>query len=88
MHAHAITLLHHVSQMMLCMIWIMSCSKPSPYFFLPVILVQVDLNFSNPNNAFLELVWFLDVFLAKSNLALFAPCGEPSVFVLVKSYLD
>ncbi len=32
--------------------------------------------------------FFLDVFLAKSNLALFAPCGEPSVFVLVKSSLD
>ncbi len=47
MHAHVITLLHHVSQMMLCA-WIMSCSKSSPYFFLPVILVQVDLNFSCP----------------------------------------
>ncbi len=28
------------------------------------------------------------MFLAKSNLALFAPCGEPSVFALVKSSLD
>ncbi len=27
-------------------------------------------------------------FLAKSNQALFAPCGEPSVFALVKSSLD
>ncbi len=56
MHAHAITLLHHVSQMMLYA-WIMSCSKPSPYFFLPVILEQVDLNFSCPKNAFPEVVW-------------------------------
>ncbi len=38
----------------------MSCSKPSPYFFLPVILVQVDLNFSCPKSAFPEVV--LDVF--------------------------
>ncbi len=28
------------------------------------------------------------MFLAKSNLALFAPCGEPCVFALVKSSLD
>ncbi len=71
-----------------CELWIMSCSKPSPYFFLPVILVQADLNFSRPKNAFPEVVWlFLDVFLAKSNLALFAACGETSVFALVKSSL-
>ncbi len=31
---------------------------------------------------------FFRCFLAKSNLALFAPCGEPSVFALVKSSLD
>ncbi len=61
------------------MLWIMSCSKPSPYFFLPFILVQVDLNFSHPKNTFPEMVWlFFRCFLAKSNLALFAPCGEPS----------
>ncbi len=33
----------HVSQMMLCAL-ITSCSKPSPDFFLPDILVQVNLN--------------------------------------------
>ncbi len=60
------------------MLWIMSCFKPSPYFF-----PYVDLNFSHPKNAFPEVFFF-----AKSNLALFAPCGEPSVFALVKSYLD
>ncbi len=42
-----------------CVLWIMSCSKPSPYFFLPVILVQVDLNFSRPKNAFADVVWLL-----------------------------
>ncbi len=31
---------------------------------------------------------FFQCFLAKSNLALFAPCGEPSVFVRMKSSLD
>ncbi len=81
----------HCSTMFLrwcCMLWIMSCSKPSPYFFLPVILVQVDLNFSHPMNAFPEVFWFFRCFLAKSNVALFAPCGEPSVFALVKSCLE
>ncbi len=50
----------------------MSCSKPSPCFFLPIVLVQVDLNFSRP----------------KSNQALFVACAEASVFALVKSSLD
>ncbi len=40
-----------------CMLRIMSCFKPSPYFFLHVILVQGDLNFSCPKNAFPEVVW-------------------------------
>ncbi len=31
---------------------------------------------------------FFRCFLAKSNLALFAACGEPSVFAMVKSSLD
>ncbi len=67
----------------------MCFSKHSPYFFLPFILVQVTLNFSLPKNAFADVVWlYLDAFLAKSNQALFAPCGEPSVFALVKSSLD
>ncbi len=34
------------------------------------------------------MVWLFRCFLAKSNLALFAPCGEPSVFALVKYSLD
>ncbi len=44
----------------------MSCSKPSPYFFLPVILVQVDLNFSRPKNAFPEVVWLFFFFFWQS----------------------
>ncbi len=59
MHAHAITLLHHVSQMMLYAL-AHELFQASPYFFLPVILVQVDLNFSCPKSAFPEVV--LDVF--------------------------
>ncbi len=71
----------------------MSCSKPPPYFVLPIILVQVDLNSSCPKNVFPELVWLsvrciIIIFLPKSNLALFAPGGDPSVFVLVKSSVD
>ncbi len=43
-----------------CVLWIMSCSKPSTYFFVPVILVHVDLNFSCPKNAFPEVVWLFN----------------------------
>ncbi len=53
MHAHAITLLHHVSEMMLYAL----DHEPSPYFFLFINLVQVDLNFSRPKNAFPEVIW-------------------------------
>ncbi len=48
-----------------CMLWIISCFKPSPYFFLPVILVQVDLNFSRPKNALPEVVWLFKIFFGK-----------------------
>ncbi len=60
MHAQAITLLHHVShsQMMLYASLTCSGSKPSPYFFILIILLQVDLNFSRPKKAFPEVVWF------------------------------
>ncbi len=81
-----ITLLH-VSQMMLCAL-IMSCSKPSPDCFLPVILEQVDLNFSVQRMLFQKCSGFFRCLLSKSNLGLFAACGEASVFALVKSSLD
>ncbi len=60
-HAPAITLLHHLSQMML---YALSCSKPSPYFFSSHRSgTQVDLNFIRPKNVFSEVVWlFLGVF--------------------------
>ncbi len=46
-----------------CMLWIMSCSKPSPYFFLLIILVQVGINFSHPKKCFSRsALAFLDVF--------------------------
>ncbi len=48
------------------MLRIKCCSKTSAYFFLPFILVQVDLNFSRPKNAFPEVVWLF--FVEKSNL--------------------
>ena len=78
------------------MLLIMSCSKPSPYFFLPIILAQVDLSFISPKNAVPELGWLLQIFWGKveSGLSIleayewFTPCGEPSVFALVKSSLD
>ncbi len=48
----------------------MSCFKPSPYFFLPVILVQVDLNLSHLENIFPEAVWLFSCFW----LSLIWPC--------------
>ncbi len=69
-----------------CKLWIMSSSKPSPYVFFSVILVQADFNVKE---CFSEVVWlFYMFFLAKSNMASFAPCGEASEFALVKSSID
>ncbi len=63
MPSHCSTMFHRWC----CVLWIMSYSKPSPYFFLPVILVKVDLNFSCPKNTFPEVVWlFKKFFWAKS----------------------
>ncbi len=50
MPSHCSTMFHRWC----CMLWIMSWSKPSPYFFFPVILVQVDVNFSRPKNAYMQ----------------------------------
>ncbi len=53
MPSHCPTMFHRLC----CILWIMSCSKPSPYLFLPVILFKIYLNFSHPKNAFPEVVW-------------------------------
>ncbi len=46
-------------------------------------------NFNHPKNIFQKWFgFFFRCFLAKSNQALYAPCGETSVFALVKSSLD
>ncbi len=53
----------------------------SPSFWYKLILTS--------KNAFSEVVWlFYMFFLAKSNMASFAPCGEASEFALVKSSID
>ncbi len=64
MHSYAITLLHHVSQMMLYALD-HELFQAFSILFLPVILVQVDLNFSRPKNAFPEVVWLFEMFSAK-----------------------
>ncbi len=64
MPSHCSTMFHRLC----CMLWIMSCSMPSPYFLLPIILVQVDLNIQIM--LFLKWSGFFRCFLAKSNLAL------------------
>ncbi len=73
-----------------CTLWIMSCSMHSPYFFLPVQsgyrLILISAVQKMLFQKWLAFVEFF--FLAKSYLALFASCGEPSVFALMKSSLD
>ncbi len=75
MHAHATTLLHHVSQMML--------NALDRELFHTLILISAVQRI-----IFQKCSVFLRCFLAKSNLFLFAPFGGPSVFTLVKSSLD
>ncbi|MEQ2253515.1 hypothetical protein ILYODFUR_032954 [Ilyodon furcidens] len=40
-------------------LWIMSCSTPTPYFFLAIILEEVDLGFICLNNVLPEICWLL-----------------------------
>ena len=52
-------------------LWIISCSIPSPDFSLPISRIQVYLGFFCQNyltSGFWRLFFFLDFFLAKSNL--------------------
>ncbi len=85
LQSHCSTIFHRWC----CMLWIMSCSKPSPYFFSSHRSgTQVDLNFIRPKNVFSEVVWlFLGVFW-QSLIWPCLHCGEPSLFALVKSSLD
>ncbi len=57
-------------------------------FFFPSFWYRLILVLSVQRMLFQKWSGFFICFLAKSNLALFAPCGEPSVFALVKSSLD
>ncbi len=81
MHAHAIT--PCFTDDVVCFeLWAVPSLRHT--FFLPVILVQVDLNFSRPKNAFADGVWVLQ--------SLIRPCMHlvvnPLVCALVKSSLD
>lgn len=70
------------------MLWIMSCSFPSLYFYLPVILVQVHLGFININKIDFR-TW--KTFLAKSNLAfliLNVTSGLHHIFICMMASLD
>ncbi len=102
MHAHAITLLLHVSQMMLYTLDNQLFQAFSILFFSPSFWYRLILISAIQRMLFQKWSGFFRCFLAKSNLALFAPCGEsewalsesetqksePSVFALVKSSLD
>ncbi len=84
------SLLYQVSQMMLYALD-HELFQAFSILFLPVILVQVELKFQLSKECFSKVVFnifFRCFFLAKSNLSLFAPCDEPSLFALVKSSLN
>lgn len=74
---------------------IISCSRSSPNFPLPIILVQVDISLIFLKNAVPELSWLPQVDNGKvnSNLSVFeadqwfAPCGEAFVLTLMTSSL-
>lgn len=58
---------------------LMSCSKPSPYFFVPIILVKVDLSFicpKNTNSSKVFLNW-LDVVKGGFCLPWKGSCNHP-----------
>ncbi len=57
-------------------------------FFCPSFWYRLILISAVQRMLFQKWSGFFRCFLAKSNLALFAPCGVPSVFALVKSSLD
>ncbi len=86
---HAITLLHHVSQMVLLYMFgswavpslLHTCFFPSFWYRLILISAIPECFFQNWSGFFICV-------LAKSNLAFFAPCSEPTVFALVKSSLN
>ncbi len=67
MPSHCSTMFHRWC----CMLWIMSCSKPSPYFCLPVILIQVDVNFRISKECFSRSGLFKKIFFCQS---LIWPC--------------
>ncbi len=57
-------------------------------FFFPSFWYRLVLISAVQRMLFQKWSGFFGCFLAKSNLALFSPCGEPSVFALVKSSID
>ncbi len=84
MHAHAITLLHQVSQIMFFGSWAVPSLLHTfvfPSFWYRLILISAV-------QRMLFWKWSCLFRCFVSNLALFGPCGEPSVFALVKSSLD
>ncbi len=87
-HTHAITLLHHASQMMLYALDHELLQAFSILFFLPSFWYRFILISTVQRMLFQKWSGFFRCFLVKSNLALFAPYSEPSVIALVKSSLD
>ncbi len=71
-------------------IWAESWAVPSLLhtFFFPSFWYRFILISAVQRMLFQTCSGFFRCFLAKSNLAFFAPCGEPSVFALVKTSLD
>ncbi len=85
MHVYAITLLYHASHMMLYALGHWAVPSLLHAFFFPSFCYRLILKLSKECFSRSGLTFF-DVFW--QNLALFAPCGKPSVSAHVKSSLD
>ncbi len=93
MPSHCYTMFHRCC----FMLWIMSCSKPSPYFFLLSFWYRLILISAIQRMLFLKWSGFFRCLLAKSNLGLHLVvnplyllswsllCGRPGLYILLSS---
>lgn len=69
------------------LLWIVSCSRTFPYFFLAIILVEINLRLNRPNNCAGVCRCSYSVSKVQSDLPVlelykwFASCGEPSLYL-------
>ncbi len=88
MYAHAITLPPPCFTDDIVCFWSWAVPSLLHTFFFPSFWYRLILISAIQRMLFQKCSGFFRCFLAKTNQALFAPSGEPSVFALVKSSLD